>query len=137
MKRHVFAVIGVSLLLPLPAVAQTEESQVAAIEEIVVTARKREERLLDTPLSVTALTASELDRIQVDDLGDLSGIVPNLAFNMGDASNAVVYVRGVGQRDSLSFADPGVGVYLDDVYFVDFHSVYHAGRRDSGDRNRI
>lgn len=116
MKSHVFAVIGVSVLLPPPAAAQTEQSQAAAIEEIVVTARKREERLLDTPLSVTALTASELDRMQADDLGDLTSIVPNLAFNMGDASNAVVYVRGVGQRDSLSFADPGVGVYLDDVY---------------------
>ena len=116
MKRHVFAVIGVSLLCPLPVVAQNDAGQAAAIEEIVVTARKREEGLLDTPLSVSALTASDLGRMQVDDLGDLSGIVPNLAFHMGDAANAVVYVRGVGQRDSLSFADPGVGVYLDDVY---------------------
>ena len=116
MKRHVFAVIGLSLLCPLPVVAQNDAGQAAAIEEIVVTARKREEGLLDTPLSVSALTASDLGRMQVDDLGDLSGIVPNLAFHMGDAANAVVYVRGVGQRDSLSFADPGVGVYLDDVY---------------------
>ena len=94
--------------------AATDEA--ATIEEIVVTARKREEGLLDTPLSVSALTAADLARRQVDDLGDLTGIVPNLALNIGDASNAVVYVRGVGQRDSLSFADPGVGIYLDDVY---------------------
>ncbi len=99
---------------PQPAVAATDEA--ATIEEIVVTARKREEGLLDTPLSVSALTAADLARRQVDDLGDLTGIVPNLALNMGDAANAVVYVRGVGQRDSLSFADPGVGIYLDDVY---------------------
>lgn len=116
MRRHVFAAFGASLLLPLQADAQTEGLLAATIEEVVVTARKREESLLDAPLSVSALTASDLDRMQVDDLGDLSGIVPNLAFNMGDAANAVVYVRGVGQRDSLSFADPGVGVYLDDVY---------------------
>lgn len=116
MKRHLLAVLGASLLLPLPVAAQTERPQATAIQEIVVTARKREEGLLDTPLSVSALTASDLDRMQVDDLGDLSGVVPNLAFHMGDAANAVVYVRGVGQRDSLSFADPGVGVYLDDVY---------------------
>ena len=94
-------------------------SEVAAdglIEEVVVTARKREESLLDAPLSVSALSRSDLSRFQVDDLGDIQNIVPNLSLNMGDAANAVIYIRGVGQRDSLSFADPGVGVYLDDVY---------------------
>ena len=86
------------------------------IEEVVVTARKREESLMDTPLSVSAFSSSDLNRFQVDDLGDIQNIVPNLSLNMGDAANAVIYIRGVGQRDSLSFADPGVGVYLDDVY---------------------
>ena len=117
MKRHgCFAIAALLILpvVPLSAVAATDEA--GAIEEIVVTARKREESLLDTPLSVSALTAADLDRMQVDDLGDLTGIVPNLALNIGDAANAVVYVRGVGQRDSLSFADPGVGIYLDDIY---------------------
>ena len=117
MKRHGCFAIAALLILPatpLSAVSATDEA--AAIEEIIVTARKREEGLLDAPLSVSALTAADLDRMQVDDLGDLTGIVPNLALNIGDAANAVVYVRGVGQRDSLSFADPGVGIYLDDVY---------------------
>ena len=117
MKRHAYFAIAAILIppaVPLSALAATDEA--AAIEEIIVTARKREEGLLDTPLSVSALTAADLDRMQVDDLGDLNGIVPNLALNIGDAANAVVYVRGVGQRDSLSFADPGVGIYLDDVY---------------------
>ncbi|MCY4210061.1 MAG: TonB-dependent receptor [Gammaproteobacteria bacterium] len=86
------------------------------LEEVVVTARKREESIMDAPLSVSALSASELARFQVDDLGDIQNIVPNLSLNMGDAANAIIYIRGVGQRDSLSFADPGVGVYLDDVY---------------------
>lgn len=94
-------------------------SQVVAdglIEEVVVTARKREESIMDAPLSVSALSTSDLARFQVNDLGDIQNIVPNLSLNMGDAANAVIYIRGVGQRDSLSFADPGVGVYLDDVY---------------------
>ncbi|MCY3640974.1 MAG: TonB-dependent receptor [Gammaproteobacteria bacterium] len=100
------------LLLPFA----TNVAAQGLIEEIVVTARKRDENLMDTPLSVSALSASDLSRFQVDDLGDLQNIVPNLSLNMGDAANAVIYIRGVGQRDSLSFADPGVGVYLDDVY---------------------
>ena len=106
-------------LLSFSFVASPAGSQVTRdglIEEVIVTARKREESLLDTPVSVSALSKSDLTRFQVDDLGDIQNIVPNLSFNMGDAANAVIYIRGVGQRDSLSFADPGVGVYLDDVY---------------------
>ena len=106
--------------LATPVAAQTGSAQAdegpAVVEEIVVTARKRDEKLIETPLSVTALTSSDLERRQVDDLGGLRDIVPNLSVNMGDAANAIVYIRGVGQRDSLSFADPGVGIYLDDVY---------------------
>ena len=106
--------------LATPVAAQTDPAQVderpAAVEEVVVTARRRDEKLIETPLSVTALSSSDLARRQVDDLGGLRDIVPNLSVNMGDAANAIVYIRGVGQRDSLSFADPGVGIYLDDVY---------------------
>ena len=112
--KKIFGILLSLGFLPLPVT-----SQVAAdglIEEVVVTARKREESIMDTPLSVSALSTSDLARFQVDDLGDIQNIVPNLSLNMGDAANAVIYIRGVGQRDSLSFADPGVGVYLDDVY---------------------
>ena len=99
---------------PSTGQAATEDQ---LVEEVVtVTARKREERVTDAPLAVTALSAAALSRYQVDDLGGLRDVVPNLSANIGDASNAIVYVRGVGQRDSLSFADPGVGIYLDDIY---------------------
>ena len=121
MRCRGYVLAGVLMpCLATPAAGQTESAQAdegqAAVEEIVVTARKRDEKLIETPLSVTALSSSDLDRRQVDDLGGLRDIVPNLSVNMGDAANAIVYIRGVGQRDSLSFADPGVGIYLDDVY---------------------
>ena len=116
MKKSLYWLIAViPLVLPLASLAPIAAAQ-GLIEEVVVTARKRDENLMDTPVSVSALLASDLRRFQVDDLGDIQNIVPNLSLNMGDAANAVIYIRGVGQRDSLSFADPGVGVYLDDVY---------------------
>lgn len=99
-----------------PGSTQADTEEELAEEVVTVTARKREENLTDTPLAVTALSGAALRRYQVDDLGGLRDIVPNLSANIGDASNAIVYIRGVGQRDSLSFADPGVGIYLDDVY---------------------
>jgi len=86
------------------------------VEEIIVTARRQSERLQDVPSAVTAFSSETLYRNQTQTLGDLQSLVPNLSLHVGDASNAVIYLRGIGQIDSISFNDPGVGVYLDDVY---------------------
>ena len=108
---------GFSMIYASDVEAQ-EQQQVeqTEIDELIVTARRREEKLLDVPLAITALTSSDLARLDFENTGDLQYVVPNLSMNMGDAANAITYLRGVGQRDSLSFADPGVGVYLDGVY---------------------
>ncbi len=122
MRRFQSRILAAALCLPwclafIPvAVAETGDASLEYIEEVIVTARKREEKLADVPIAATALNVADLDRYQVTDLGGLRNIVPNLSVNIGDAANAIVYIRGIGQRDSLSFADPGVGVYLDDVY---------------------
>ena len=115
-KSLYWLIAGMLLAAPLTSPLMSQATAQGLIEEVVVTARKRDESLMETPLSVRAILASDLTRLQVDDLGDLQNIAPNLSLNLGDAANAVIYIRGVGQRDSLSFADPGVGVYLDDVY---------------------
>ncbi|MCJ9428022.1 TonB-dependent receptor [Kordiimonas marina] len=100
------------------------------LEEIVVSARRKLENLQQTPVSVSALGENQLDRLQATDIGDLQNSVPGLTIHVGDASNVVAYIRGVGQIDSLAFADPGVGIYLDDVYlgraqgaFLDVYDV--------------
>ncbi|MFS2316829.1 TonB-dependent receptor [Maricaulis sp. D1M11] len=85
---------------------------------ITVTARRREESLQDVPLSVSAFGESELEALQASDITSLQNAVPNLTLHTGDAENAVIYIRGIGQVDSLAFAEPGVGVYLDDVYLA-------------------
>jgi len=86
------------------------------VDDIIVTARRQAERLQDVPSAVTAFSSETLYRNQTQTLGDLQSLVPNLSLHVGDASNAVIYLRGIGQIDSISFNDPGVGVYLDDVY---------------------
>lgn len=96
--------------------AQTATEAPMTIEEVMVTAERREANLQDVPISVTSFSASDLDELQVRDLGDLQSLVPNLSIHVGDANNAVVYIRGVGQIDSIAFFEPGVGIYLDDVY---------------------
>jgi len=93
-----------------------EEDTVKTLGQVTVTARRREETLKDVPGSVTAIGADDIGRFGATEIGDLQSNVPNIVLHEGDAQNTVAYIRGVGQLDSLAFADPGVGIYLDDVY---------------------
>ncbi len=93
-----------------------EQSASAPRDELIVTARRREESLQDVPVSVSAFDDSRIQELQADTIAGIQYAAPNLYLDQGDASNAVIYIRGVGQNDSLAFADPGVGVYVDDVF---------------------
>ena len=124
---------SVSLPCMAPLVAQTPpEQQAAANEEpaqaaaggladIVVTARRVKENVQNTPVAVTVLTSSALDRALVTGTEGLSALTPSLqiagaAPNTGNPSAAQVFIRGIGQTDATPGVDPGVGIYIDDVY---------------------
>lgn len=102
--------------------AATKPQPDAALEEIIVTAQRREGRLQDTPISVTALTAAALEVRGVRDLGGLDAYAPNLQLNNGHpaagGSAAAATIRGIGQKDFLFPNDPGVGMYIDGVYLA-------------------
>lgn len=104
------------LLAGAPAVAQTASEESVMIEEIFVTAERRAANQQDVPISLSSFARDDLESLQVENIGDLQSLVPNLSIHVGDANNAVVYIRGVGQIDSVAFFEPGVGIYLDDVY---------------------
>ncbi|WP_206602116.1 TonB-dependent receptor [Roseateles puraquae] len=116
-----FAILA-ALGAALPAQAQqaTAETAVTTLDTVKVTARKREESLQDVPVAVTALTAEQLDKLAIKDLGDLQGQVPNLTIYAARGSNTTIttFIRGVGQADPLWGVDPGVGIYFDDVYIA-------------------
>ncbi len=88
--------------------------------QVTVTARKRQETLQDVPIAVTAFTSESLSRQNVQNLGDLQGKVPSLQVYAARGSNTTLtaYIRGVGQADPTWGFDPGVGIYLDDVYLA-------------------
>jgi len=94
--------------------------EATSVEEIVVTARRTEESLQRTPLSVTAFSGETLTRTGATQVTDLQGAVPNLNIVQGrGSSNATnIYIRGIGQPDALQTFDPAVGVYVDDVYYA-------------------
>jgi iron complex outermembrane receptor protein len=91
-----------------------------ALEEVVVTAQRREQALQEVPMSISAFTGEQLAALQADNLDSLQGAVPNLNLVQGRGSNSSVnaFIRGVGQPDALQTFDPAVGVYVDDVYMA-------------------
>ena len=99
---------------------QATDAATTWIDEVVVTARRREENIQDVPIPVTALSGSELDNRSAEDLRDLTRLTPNLDFQgAATASNtAQVTLRGIGQINWAPVHDPKIGVYVDGVYLA-------------------
>lgn len=106
----------ISLCLGDIAVAQ----QGGTLEEIVVTARKREESLQETPIAVSAFSANDMEQRNLSNLMEVGNFTPNVSISAttrgAGGPSANVYIRGVGQDDFLFTTDPGVGIYIDGVY---------------------
>jgi iron complex outermembrane receptor protein len=92
----------------------------ATLEEVVVTAEKREESLQDTPISLVALSGASLEQQGVTNLNELPRNVPNLQITPApsNAASLRIYIRGVGNFDDQLTQDPSVAVYTDGVYMA-------------------
>ncbi len=124
-KRYIpAAILALPFLLQPAGPAVAQESGIDALmEEITVTARKREEGLQDTPIAVSVFSGESLEARGVQRIDEIAGLTPNMSFdnintNGGGGNSAAVFLRGVGQRDFLPSADPGVGIYVDGVYYA-------------------
>jgi iron complex outermembrane receptor protein len=123
--QRLLLIISTTLLalmaLPATTIAQSgseEGTEAGVIEEVVVTAQRREEKLMDVPIAVTAFTGEELEQFGVQDITYLSQSSPNttLKVSRGTNSTLTAFIRGVGQQDPVAGFESGVGIYLDDVY---------------------
>ena len=115
-----FIALVIIYSLPIHLFAQAQESY--SLEEVVVTARKKEESLQDAPVAVTAFTGNELEAKGLNNIVDLSGFVPNLnigtnGFAGAGNYSAAINIRGLGQTEFLPHLDPAVGIYIDGVYY--------------------
>jgi len=107
-----------------PAHAQDMAADSASVSEqaeegvIIVTARRREERLIDVPLSITALSGESLEQQGIQDLTQIGQQVPNITLEVSRGTNTTLtaFIRGVGQQDPVAGFEAGVGLYVDDVY---------------------
>jgi iron complex outermembrane receptor protein len=120
-SNAILAAVALALGTPLGAgVAHAQAgADSAALEEIVVTARKREERLQDLGSSVSALSSRELDRRADVDLQSFANAAPNVVIDdlqQGPGSPAAIAIRGVGSTDVEKSFDPTVGVVVDGIF---------------------
>ncbi|HYE47630.1 MAG TPA: TonB-dependent receptor [Caulobacter sp.] len=100
------------------AYAQDVPSEGVDVEEVVVTARRREENLKDVPVAVSAVSEAALERSGGTDITIIQQVTPNATVQVARGSNSTLisFIRGVGQQDPLWGFEPGVGLYIDDVY---------------------
>ena len=112
------SIATLSAALSLPVVAQDGSSRTLALEEVVVTAQKRQESLQDTPLAVTAFTNETLQNLGIVDVSGITGRVPNTILLTTPSSNISMSasVRGVSSNEPSLAQDAKVGIYLDGVY---------------------
>ena len=124
-------------VLNAPAAAQTPAADEATgLDEIVVTARFREEKLQETPIAITAISGEELRAKGIESAYEVAYTVPNASLRPTQAAfgaSMSAYIRGIGQYDFLPEFEPGVAIYFDDI----LHPVTFASMIDLMDLERV
>jgi len=107
-----------------PAAAQDADGSKGAAQtggdEIVVTAQLREQNLQDVPLSISAVSGEQIEQRSQTTLTDITAQMPSLLLQKnpaGQGNSVRVFIRGVGQSDQSPSVEPGVGTYIDDIYY--------------------
>lgn len=107
--------------LAVPALAQ--EQAVGGLEEVVVTARKQVENLQQVPIAVSVFNAQSIESKGIDSIVGIADYSPNVTLDFtspisGASSALVAFIRGIGQSDFAINFEPGVGIYVDGVYYA-------------------
>ena len=124
MRVQEFVLSGCLIALPQAGWCQTAATAPEdTLTEITVTAQKRSQNVQDVPIAITAFSEDALRAKGITDLHGLSALIPNVNLDQGSpfsGSNSVLSasIRGIGQDDFAFNLDPGVGVYVDGVYFA-------------------
>jgi iron complex outermembrane receptor protein len=104
------ATIATFCLTAMPAIAQ--------IDEIIVTAQKKEETLQDIPMSITAITGAQIDEDGIRDLNDIQGRTPGLVVANFSVGQPEIAIRGIGTKEDGAAAGDSTVVSVDDVYIA-------------------
>ena len=119
-RRSIFASTAIAIIMSSsPALAQESDGEgQSGIDEIIVTAQRRNESVQDVPIAITAFSSEQLEAQGISNTLELTQFVPNLFAmnNTGLGSANGYYLRGLGNTESIATFDPAVGTYVDDIY---------------------
>jgi len=118
--RSAFSILLINTLGSGHVFAQSSDTEPVQLDEISVTAQRREEQMQKIPLSMSVISGKALDRMQVRRVDDIKFTTPNVIIeqNTGTTSGAKIVMRGVGADESMFTTDPAVALYIDDVYIA-------------------
>ena len=128
--------VSAALLSAAPTIGSAQGQRSGGLEEIVVTARYREENIQTTPIAISAFSGEELTLRSIDNVEDIGVIVPNAFFrkNVGNyGPNNTIGLRGLNQVDFSYSFEPAVGIYIDDIY----HGTITGSDMDLVDLERV
>ena len=92
-------------------------SESQGIEDVIVTATRRETNIMETPIAISAVTQEELTKLGISNIKDLSYSLPGLSIqNMTDTSAPIITLRGVRSNNVTEVGDPAVGIHVDGLY---------------------
>ena len=107
-----------ALILLSPALVTAQEQDELALEEVIVTAERRQTSIQEIPMSVTAITADRMDAMGIRSSQDLQNIVPGLTIRSPQIGQNNFVIRGIGAANDDVSSDSGVGVFVDDIYMA-------------------
>ena len=120
-RASILALVAGAAFAAVPVQAQDEAAEAPADgNEIIVTAQLREQNLQDVPLSISAVSGELLEQRSQTTLTDITAQMPSLLLQKnpaGQGNSVRVFIRGVGQSDQSPSVEPGVGTYIDDIYY--------------------
>ncbi|MFN3463809.1 MAG: TonB-dependent receptor [Terricaulis sp.] len=109
------AALGLAVFPSVAAAQDATSAEESGDDEIVVTARKREERLQDVPIAVTAVSGETLENQQINSVREVAALTPGLNITTDAVGRAFMSIRGVGTT-LIDTVQPGVGIFVDGVY---------------------
>lgn len=110
--------LAVAVAMAAPSMTRAQSSAGAALEEVVVTAQRREGSLQDTPIAISAFSSEKLQMLGVKNIAQIAAFAPNTTIQRPPNTNSgmAVFIRGIGTSETALLTDPKIGIYIDDIY---------------------
>ena len=123
LKKCLRQALATAYLLTLSAATLAQGDAGGELEEVIVTARRQVENLQRVPVAVSVFNAQSIESKGIDNIVGIADFSPNVTLDFtspisGASSSLVAFIRGIGQSDFAINFEPGVGVYVDGVYYA-------------------